>query len=655
MEKFNFTPENGFEDGTHYPNPTSESEIRKQLQRPLNQIKDFINNLISKLNGTEGYKEIGTPDGTLENTLNKKVEATTFNEQINKKVDKQEGKELSTNDFTNDLKTKLEGIETGAQKNPTSLKNPNKLKFEGIVSGEYDGSNEVTINIPSNVDAELKEIGKAADAFVTGKKIDVINNSLLSKLSDTSEEPVEGNIPVYDAFLNKLHDSGVSTEQIKKNTEEISKIKEDIDDLMENGSGLNETSSKLLIKVLRNGLYAINMSGDIDTLETELGANIVSYSITNNLTNATNNNVETSIKEGFSYSASIVASEGYILSNVTVTMGGTDITSEVYSGGVINIPSVSGNIVITAIAIVSETTMYSITNTFTNVSTDNPSTSVEENGGYSATLTPTSGYLLETVTVTMGGVDITSTAYANGVVTISSVTGNVVITAIASEPQSEEVVMLKSITGDGASYIDTEVLPQKSHRYEISFTSATDGEGDFVGGTLFGVDCYAYASAYLGVWAKNTTITSVKYALNNSGGTSNGSWYSSENNNLTNKQVYFVMDDGLQAIYLDENYTVRQTHGGDTNGTATWNDRENDVPPYPMYLFYVNKPGNENPFDIGSHTFYWFKVFDNSTNELLHEFVPAMSGAKIGVYDNVTQKFHENIGTGTFSYEEVEA
>lgn len=36
---------------------------------------------------------------------------------INNKVDKVSGKVLSTNDFTNDLKTKLEGITTGATKN----------------------------------------------------------------------------------------------------------------------------------------------------------------------------------------------------------------------------------------------------------------------------------------------------------------------------------------------------------------------------------------------------------------------------------------------------------------------------------------------------------------------------------------------------------
>ena len=46
MEKFEFTPVQGFLDGTHYPNPTSMQQTREQFQRPLNQIRDFINQML---------------------------------------------------------------------------------------------------------------------------------------------------------------------------------------------------------------------------------------------------------------------------------------------------------------------------------------------------------------------------------------------------------------------------------------------------------------------------------------------------------------------------------------------------------------------------------------------------------------------------------
>lgn len=89
-----------------------------------------------------------------------------------------------------------------------------------------------------------------------------------------------------------------------------------------------------------------------------------------------------------------------------------------------------------------EPVTYTITNNLTNVTSNNSTASVEENASYTATLTAASGYELDTVTVTMGGTDVTSTVYANGVVTISAVTGNVVITAKATMVETESDVDL---------------------------------------------------------------------------------------------------------------------------------------------------------------------------------------------------------------------
>ena len=78
---------------------------------------------------------------------------------------------------------------------------------------------------------------------------------------------------------------------------------------------------------------------------------------------------------------------------------------------------------------------HAISNTLTGVTTSNPATSVEDGSAYTATITPDSGYTIDTVSILMGGTDITSTAYSNGVITIASVTGNVSITIVASKPQ----------------------------------------------------------------------------------------------------------------------------------------------------------------------------------------------------------------------------
>lgn len=75
---------------------------------------------------------------------------------------------------------------------------------------------------------------------------------------------------------------------------------------------------------------------------------------------------------------------------------------------------------------------YSITNNLTNVQSDNHVSLVEEGTTYIANLSVATNYSIKNVVVTMGGVDITDTAYTDGKINITEVTGDVVITATAS-------------------------------------------------------------------------------------------------------------------------------------------------------------------------------------------------------------------------------
>lgn len=76
---------------------------------------------------------------------------------------------------------------------------------------------------------------------------------------------------------------------------------------------------------------------------------------------------------------------------------------------------------------------YAVTKTLSNCSIDHAGETVRA-GAFAATLTPAVGYTMSgaTVTVTMGGEDITATAYSNGAISIAQVTGDIVITAAAA-------------------------------------------------------------------------------------------------------------------------------------------------------------------------------------------------------------------------------
>lgn len=71
------------------------------------------------------------------------------------------------------------------------------------------------------------------------------------------------------------------------------------------------------------------------------------YTITYTLNQATSSNSTKSIKKGSSYSTIVAANEGYNVKNISVVMGGTDISNTAIKGNNISIPNVTGNITIT--------------------------------------------------------------------------------------------------------------------------------------------------------------------------------------------------------------------------------------------------------------------------------------------------------------------
>lgn len=80
------------------------------------------------------------------------------------------------------------------------------------------------------------------------------------------------------------------------------------------------------------------------------------------------------------------------------------------------------------------TVTHSVTQNLTNVTSSFVGDTINDGEALNATLTADSGMSVDSVTVTMGGTDITATAYddSNDSVSIGSVTGDVVITATAA-------------------------------------------------------------------------------------------------------------------------------------------------------------------------------------------------------------------------------
>ena len=146
---------------------------------------------------------------------------------------------------------------------------------------------------------------------------------------------------------------------------EIDDLSDRIDDIEAGGSGLSSTEKQLILTLFSKAAYAEDDAGTAyDALENLWTT--TTRTITYNLSHVSSSNSTASIENGQSYTTTLTASTDYTLNTVTVTMGGVDITSTAYSSGTVSIPSVTGNIVITATAILAA---QSITATYTQTGT----------------------------------------------------------------------------------------------------------------------------------------------------------------------------------------------------------------------------------------------------------------------------------------------
>ena len=201
------------------------------------------------------------------------------------------------------------------------------------------------------------------------------------------------------------------------------------------GTATETAMDIVTIDRLNKKIYCTRLGAGVDRIVSYGGAVVVTYSIYNSLDNCTTSNTMTTIEAGKPYTATITANSGYEIDQVSIIMGNTEISSEVYSNGVISIPAVTGDVEIVVNATIKEAEIYTVTNTLTNCNTSNSASTATAGESYSATITAADGYTLDgaTVSVKMGGTDITGTAYRNGVISIPSVTGAIVITVAAVE------------------------------------------------------------------------------------------------------------------------------------------------------------------------------------------------------------------------------
>ncbi|MCD8126682.1 MAG: tyrosine-protein phosphatase [Clostridiales bacterium] len=237
----------------------------------------------------------------------------------------------------------------------------------------------------------------------------------------------------------------------------------------------------------------------------------IANTVTNTLTGLTTSNSAASVSNGESYTATFTLASGATLTGMTVVMGGTDVTADVWDADTmtISISVVTGDIVITATASVNT---HSISYTLDGVTSSDTSIYVIDGESYSTVLTvTTSGYTLSNVTVTMGGEDITADAYdeSDGSITVSAVTGDLVISAEEAAPSYDVTNLIPiSIDSDGSVYNDVGYMDGKYLSYGNVGTDADYFVTGFIENQFLGQNSDGFPMT---LYIRGTSVTTASH------------------------------------------------------------------------------------------------------------------------------------------------
>lgn len=202
--------------------------------------------------------------------------------------------------------------------------------------GETSWRNLIAISEITEVDGTFDSTTPFPELITTSKTVIGAINENTSSIAEITQEWL-GNKKLIYVTLEQFN----SLTTVEQNDE--TKVYNIIDETLQLPT-TNKTFSGSINEIYN---VVIELQNRVYQLENG-GSGVTKYVVMNNLTKIINSNLITEINSGDNYTATLTANEGYTISNVTITMNGTDITSSAYSDGVISINNVIGNIVIVA-------------------------------------------------------------------------------------------------------------------------------------------------------------------------------------------------------------------------------------------------------------------------------------------------------------------
>lgn len=266
-----------------------------------------INNATTKLSGIAEGANKTTVDSSLSSTSTNPVQNKVINSALSGKVDKVDGKSLSTNDFTNTLKSKLDGIASGAQVNQNAFSNIT----DGTTTIAADSTTDtLTLTAGSNISLALDATNDKVTISATNTTYGAAGSSLGLVKSGGDVTISSGTITVNDDSHNHVIsnvDGLQNALDAKVDLSEYETFKTNVNTLLDSDDETLDQMSEIVA-------YTKNNKGLIDSITTSKQDKITGAATTITSSDLTANRVLISDGNGkVAASSSITTTElGYL-------------------------------------------------------------------------------------------------------------------------------------------------------------------------------------------------------------------------------------------------------------------------------------------------------------------------------------------------------
>ena len=295
--------------------------------------------------------------------------------------------------------------------------------------------------------------------------------------------------------------------------------------------------------------------------------------------------------------------------------------------------------------------MVSVKYNLTNCTISTSVAYVMKGSTFTATISPDKNTEFQSLTVNVGGVDVTGTVVTDKTINISNVTGDIVITAIAKSlfwADGYKVLDYVYSSGNGDAYINTDwIMTDLKEKIvigvQLSETNPTNSVGAFLG---VNADS-AFSSIYTAIELAQQNVDKISVGWGSYQPTSD-SFAARYNEDLKSKIHYVSLTNGEQKLWEDEDMNVLYT-GPFAANTQKYTMDDSRIPPFPVWLFRSNiqdvayQSAVKKTYRSPGVKISCFKVYDGDGILTVNMRAAKRSNdGVVGFYDTVRKRFFEN-------------